>query len=112
MKRFMSFVLAFACMCAALTPLIVLAESSAFVEPESFTEKELSILYSFSDESLQKLYQKLPEHQDFPSAPTVQDILSSGGKCLVWLSRTGSCYHLDYGCGNMKNPLPTTLSFA
>lgn len=51
------------------------------------------------------------------SAPTAQESAATTDSTVpqsntVWLSRTGSKYHRDPGCGNMKAPIESTLDEA
>lgn len=116
MKRFMSFVLAFACMCAALTPLAVFCEAA--VEEEIFftINGETILLSGLSEDQLTELYSKIPQFRaldpDQAQAPTVEELLTAGAAGIVWLSRTGNCYHSKPKCGSMKEGIPTTLAFA
>ena len=48
----------------------------------------------------------------FPSTPVPVPTPAQSSTVMVWLSRTGSKYHSDATCSNMKNPYQVTLEDA
>ena len=100
MKRIMALVLAMLCLIPWLASAQSIRESLA-----KLSDDELLLLQQYLQEEMESRGLALLGEDAVHTIRTV-------GEALVWIPQSGSRYHNDSGCSNMKNPSLVSLDVA